>query len=166
MGHEPRLLQESRGDCAGAWRNGWFHTGDAFRIDEDGDYVYVDRLKDVIRRRGENISPVEVEAAMLGYPGVAEAAAGPVPSELGEDEVLAVVRLAPGHNAFEPAAFVGHLAQRLAHFMVPRYVRVMGELPKTPTAKVRKAVLKAEGVTPDTWDREAAGIILRRERLT
>jgi crotonobetaine/carnitine-CoA ligase len=148
-----------------AWRNGWFHTGDAFYVDADGEYVFVDRLKDAIRRRGENISSFEIEAEFLAYPGIREAAAIPVPSELGEDEVMAVVALAHGHDEWKPERFIAFLAGRLAHFMVPRYVRVLPELPKTPTAKVQKALLRRDGVTQDTWDRAAAGIDVRAARL-
>jgi crotonobetaine/carnitine-CoA ligase len=149
---------------ARAWRNGWFHTGDAFRRDEDGNFFFVDRLKDAIRRRGENISSFEVEAELMAHPAVREAAAVAVPSEHGEDEVLAVVAPVEGH-AVDPAELLGFLVPRMPHFMVPRYVRVLPELPKTPTQKVQKNLLRADGVTPDTWDREAAGIRVRRERL-
>jgi crotonobetaine/carnitine-CoA ligase len=150
---------------ARAWRNGWFHTGDAFVVDEDGEYVFVDRLKDAIRRRGENISSFEVEAELLAYPGVREAAAIAVPGEFGEDEVMAVLALVPAHGELDREGFIAFLADRLAHFMVPRFVRVLPELPKTPTAKVQKALLRREGITPDTWDRIAAGIELRQQHL-
>jgi crotonobetaine/carnitine-CoA ligase len=149
---------------ARAWRNGWFHTGDAFRRDADGNFFFVDRVKDAIRRRGENISSFEVEAEILADPAVLEAAAVGVPSALGEEDVLAVVVPKPGQS-IDPAALVGALAARMAHFMVPRYVRVVAALPKTPTAKVEKHALRSEGVTADTWDRDAAGLRLRRERL-
>jgi crotonobetaine/carnitine-CoA ligase len=149
---------------ARAWRNGWFHTGDAFRRDADGNFYFVDRVKDAIRRRGENISSYEVEAAILADPAVLEAAAVGVPSEVGEEEVLAVVVAKPGQE-IDPMALVNALAGRLPHFMVPRYVRTVDVLPKTPTAKVQKQALRAEGVTGETWDREAAGVRLRRERL-
>jgi crotonobetaine/carnitine-CoA ligase len=149
---------------AQAWRNGWFHTGDAFRRDEDGNFFFVDRLKDAIRRRGENISSFEVEAELMAHPAVREAAAVAVPSEHGEDEVLAVVAPIEGH-AVDPVELLGFLVPRMPHFMVPRYVRVLPVLPKTPTQKVQKNLLRADGVTSDTWDREAAGIRVRRERL-
>jgi crotonobetaine/carnitine-CoA ligase len=97
---------------------------------------------------------------------VREAAAIPVPGEFGEDEVMAVLALTPGTRELDREAFIAFLADRLAHFMVPRYVRVLPELPKTPTAKVQKAILRREGVTPDTWDRVAARIELRRDRLS
>ena len=149
---------------ANAWRNGWFHTGDAFRRDADGNFFFVDRIKDAIRRRGENISSFEVEAEILAYPDVREAAVIAVPSELGEDEVLAVVAPAPGRQ-IDPAALIEFLRDRLAYFMIPRYVRVLPELPKTPSAKVLKTELRAAGLTPDTWDREQAGIVVRRDRI-
>ncbi|ADB50486.1 AMP-binding protein [Conexibacter woesei] len=149
---------------AAAWRNGWFHTGDAFRQDADGDYYFVDRIKDAMRRRGENISSFEVEAAVLAHPGVREAAAVAVASEHGEDEVLIVVSPAP-HATVDPAALLDHCIEALPHFMVPRYVRVVEELPKTPTNKVRKHVLREEGLAPGTWDRAAHGIEVRGIRL-
>ncbi len=149
---------------ARAWRNGWFHTGDAFRMDEEGNFFFVDRIKDAIRRRGENISSFEVEAEIVRFPAVREAAAVAVPSELGEDEVLAIVAPAPGHT-IDPAALLEFLRERLAYFMIPRYVRVLPELPKTPSAKVLKADLRRQGITADTWDREQAGIVIRRDKI-
>jgi crotonobetaine/carnitine-CoA ligase len=149
---------------ADAWRNGWFHTGDAFFRDADGDYHFVDRLKDAIRRRGENISSYEIEVELLAHPAVGEAAAIPVPSEHSEDEVMVVLAPAPG-AMIEPEEIIRHLQLRVAHHMIPRYVRIVGELPKTATAKVEKHVLRAEGITGETWDRECAGISIRRETL-
>lgn len=152
------------GATAEAWRNGWFHTGDAFMRDEDGDYFFVDRMKDAIRRRGENISSFEIEVEVLTHPDVREAAAVAVPSEHTEDEVLVIVSPAPGRK-IDPVALTGHLCTRVAHHMVPRYIRVMEDLPKTPTAKIQKHLLRQEGVTSDTWDREKAGLTIRRERF-
>jgi crotonobetaine/carnitine-CoA ligase len=149
---------------ADAWRNGWFHTGDAFRRDADGHYFFVDRLKDTIRRRGENISSFEVEAELCAHPAIKEAAAYAVPSELGEDEVMAALALQPGAT-FEPAEMIAFLAERMAHFMVPRYLRVVPELPKTPTQKVQKHLLRSDGVTADAFDRVRAGLVLKRERM-
>jgi crotonobetaine/carnitine-CoA ligase len=149
---------------AHAWRNGWFHTGDAFRQNEQGEFFFVDRMKDAIRRRGENISSFEVEAAINGHPDVREVAVVGVPSEFGEDEVLAVV--APVQDrTIDTAALLEWLRPRLAHFMIPRYIRVLPELPKTPTQKIQKHLLRADGITQGTWDREAAGLRIRRERL-
>ena len=148
-----------------AWRNGWFHTGDLMRRDADGNYFFVDRLKDSLRRRGENISSFEVENAILAHPSVREAAVVPVPGDGSEDEVLAVVALVPG-AALEPAELLEFLRDKLAYFMMPRYVRVLDALPKTPTQKVEKHVLRRDGVTADTWDRVAAGIAVERDRLS
>jgi len=149
---------------ADAWRNGWFHTGDAFIRDADGDYRFVDRLKDAIRRRGENISSYEIEVELLSHPAVREAAAIPVPSEFSEDEVMVVLAPASGAS-IDPEDIIRHLLPRMARHMVPRFIRVMHELPKTPTAKVEKHILRAEGLTADTWDRERAGVSIRRKTL-
>jgi crotonobetaine/carnitine-CoA ligase len=149
---------------AASWRNGWFHTGDAFLCDEDGDFHFVDRLKDTIRRRGENISSMEVELELLAHPLVREAAVVAVPSEDSEDEVLAVLAPQPGCR-IDALQLIEHLRGRLPHFMLPRFIRVIDELPKTPTAKVEKHVLRKEGCTPDTWDREQAGVKVRRESI-
>lgn len=149
---------------AKAWRNGWFHTGDAFRQDEAGNFFFVDRLKDTIRRRGENISSFEVETEICAHPAVREAAVVAVPSEYAEDEVLAAVSLAPGAT-LEPAALIEFLIPRLAHFMIPRFLRIVPDLPKTPTQKVEKHVLRSAGVTADTWDRDKAGIRIKREKI-
>ncbi|WP_353226467.1 AMP-binding protein [Novosphingobium sp.] len=149
---------------ARAWRNGWFHTGDAFRSDADGFYYFVDRVKDAIRRRGENISSFEVESQVMAHPAVREAAVIGVPSEYSEDEVMAVVAAVPG-STIEMVELVEFLVARLPYFMVPRYIRVLDELPKTPTAKVMKAELRKVGIDAGTWDREASGIKLRKEKL-
>jgi carnitine-CoA ligase len=147
-----------------AWRNGWFHTGDGFRVDAEGNYYFVDRLKDAIRRRGENISSFEVESEVLAFPAVREAAAVAVKSEVAEDEVMAVVALREGES-FDPGELIAFLRPRMAHFMIPRYVRVVDALPRTPTAKIEKVKLREAGITDDTWDREAAGIVIKREKV-
>jgi crotonobetaine/carnitine-CoA ligase len=149
---------------ARAWRNGWFHTGDAFRRDTAGELFFVDRIKDAIRRRGENVSSFEVEREVAAHPDIREAAVVPVPGEHGEDEILVVVSCIPGRHV-DPAALVQFLRPRLAHFMVPRFIRFVDGLPMTPTQKVQKHLLRDQGLTPDTWDREAAGIRIRRDRL-
>jgi carnitine-CoA ligase len=140
---------------ATAWRNGWFHTGDAFRCDEDGWYYYVDRMKDAIRRRGENISSFEVENFVIEHPDVADCAAVGVPAELGEDEVF--VAIVPRDGAtIDPAGVIAFLEERMPRFMVPRYVEVMEDLPRNETSmRVRKFELRQRGVGPETWDREA-----------
>ena len=149
---------------AKSWRNGWFHTGDGFRMDAEGNFYFVDRIKDAIRRRGENISSYEVETEVLAHPDVAECAVVAVRSDVSEDEVLAVVAPVAGRT-LKPEDLIHFLLPRMAHFMVPRYVRIVDELPRTPTAKVRKIELREAGVTPDVWDREAAGIRVRREKI-
>ncbi|WP_417515389.1 AMP-binding protein [Minwuia sp.] len=149
---------------AKAWRNGWFHTGDLFRKDADGTFYFVDRAKDAIRRRGENISSFEVENEVNAHPDVRESAALGVPSEFSEDELLVVVAPVPGRT-IDPAELLAFLQPRMAHFMIPRFIRVMDDLPKTPTQKVQKHLLRGEGTTADTWDREAAGVKIRREKI-
>lgn len=148
---------------ARAWRNGWFHTGDLFRRDAEGNYFFIDRVKDCIRRRGENISSFEVEAAILAHPSVREVAAVAVPSEISENEVLAVLSLIEGAT-LDPAELIAFLRPRLPYFMIPRYLRLIDDLPKTPTQKIQKHVLRTEGLgAPGIWDREAAGVSLRGE---
>jgi len=149
---------------AKAWRNGWFHTGDAFRRDADGNYFFVDRKKDALRRRGENISSFEVESELLAHPQIREAAVIGVPSEFGEDEVMAIIAPVEGAQ-IDMEELTAFLTRRLPHFMTPRYIRVMSELPRTPTQKVEKYILREQGLTDDAWDREAAGIRLKREKL-
>jgi crotonobetaine/carnitine-CoA ligase len=149
---------------AQAWRNGWFHSGDGFRKEPDGSFFFVDRFKDAIRRRGENISSFEVEVEVSAHPAIREVAAVAVPSEHSEDEILIAVA-ASDSATIDPVELTEFLKSRMAYFMVPRYIRVMDELPKTPTRKIEKYLIRNAGVTPDTWDREKAGIRLRREQL-
>ena len=149
---------------AAAWRNGWFHTGDGFKRDAEDNFYFVDRLKDAIRRRGENISSFEVESEILAHPAVREAAAVVVKSEIAEDEVMAVIAVKAG-EMLDPAALIEFLRPRMAHFMIPRYVRFVEELPRTPTAKIEKIKLRNIGLTADTWDRERAGVQVKREKI-
>jgi crotonobetaine/carnitine-CoA ligase len=149
---------------AASWRNGWFHTGDGFKRDAEGNFYFVDRLKDAIRRRGENISSFEVESEIIAHPSVREAAAVVVNGEIAEDEVMAVIALKAGET-LDPAELIDFLRPRLAHFMIPRYVRIVEALPRTPTAKIEKVKLRAVGLTPDTWDRETAGVQVKREKI-
>lgn len=140
---------------AAAWRNGWFHTGDAFRRDEDGNFYFVDRLKDAIRRRGENVSSFEVEALVVQHPAVQECAAVAVPSDLGEDDILVCV-VPVGGQRVDPAELLDFLEARMPRFMLPRYVDVVDALPKTDaTFRTRKVELRERGLTATTWDREA-----------
>ncbi|MGE3619809.1 MAG: AMP-binding protein [Acidimicrobiia bacterium] len=140
-----------------AFRNLWFHTGDRLRQDEDGYFYFVDRVKESMRRRGMNVSSWEVEQVVNGLDEVLESAAYGVPSELAEEEVMVAVVARPGQDV-DPAAVVEHCRRNMAEFAVPRYVRVVAALPKTPTERVEKYRLKEEGVTPDTWDRTAAAV--------
>ena len=139
---------------AEAWRNGWFHTGDGFILDSDGWFHFVDRKKDAIRRRGENISSMEVEAHVNDLPDVLESAAVAVPSEWGEDEILVVVVPKSGVSP-TPDQLHAQLVESMPRFMVPRYIRMVDELPKTPTEKIRKIELRDAGITADTWDATA-----------
>jgi crotonobetaine/carnitine-CoA ligase len=144
-----------------AWRNLWLHSGDAMTRDASGTYFFADRLKDSIRRRGENISSLEVENEINLHPAVLECAVYPVPSDATEDEVMAAIVPKPGAR-LDPEELVRFLAPRMARFMVPRYVLVLDALPKTPTGKIQKYELRGAGVTAATWDRERAGITLPR----
>jgi crotonobetaine/carnitine-CoA ligase len=146
---------------AEAWRNLWFHTGDRVVRDADGWFWFVDRLKDSIRRRGENISSYEVEAVLTAHPDVAAAAVIPVPAAEGEDDVLAFVVRRPGADP-SPAQLLEFCEPRLAYFAVPRYVEFLDELPLTANGKVEKYRLRERGVVESTWDRERAGYVLRR----
>ena len=149
---------------AEAWRNGWFHTGDLVRQDEDGNFFFVDRKKDAIRRRGENVSSIEVESEILTYESVAEAAVVGIAAEHGDQEILAAIVAKPDCE-IDLGMLTEYLVPRMPHYMVPRYFRKMKELPRTPTNKVKKVEIREQGVTPDTWDREAANIKLKRTRF-
>jgi carnitine-CoA ligase len=143
------------------YRNLWFHTGDLGRKDEDGYYYFVDRKKDALRRRGENISSFEVERAINTHPKVLESAAVAVKSELAEDEVKICVVLKPGET-LTPEELIEHANERMPYFAVPRFVEFMESLPKTPTERVQKYLLKQAGVTPNTWDREKSEVKVTR----
>ena len=131
-------------------------------LDEDGFLYFVDRKKDVIRRRGENISSQQVEDVIKAHPSVLDCAVLAVPSELGEDEVKAYILPRPGFTA-DPKEVVLWCADRLAYFKVPRYIEVRDEFPRTPSLRVRKDVLRQEreDLITGCFDREAAGIRLR-----
>jgi crotonobetaine/carnitine-CoA ligase len=140
---------------AEAFRDGWFHTGDRAVREADGYYRFVDRLKDAIRRRGENISSFEVEQVLLSHPEVGNAAVFPVPSELAEDEVMAAIVRRPGSKLTEHA-LCEFCQPQLAKFALPRFIEFVDELPVTENGKVQKFKLRDRGVTDRTWDREAA----------
>jgi carnitine-CoA ligase len=145
------------------FRNLKLHTGDLGRMDADGYFYFMDRVKDYIRRRGENVSSMEVEKQVSDHPGIKEAAAIGVKAGEGassEDEIMVVC--IPEGDAPDPAELTHWLAERIPYFMVPRYIRFVKVLPKTPTERVQKVKLREEGITPDTFDREAAGITIKR----
>jgi carnitine-CoA ligase len=144
-----------------AFRGLWFHTGDRGREDADGWFTFVDRLKDAVRRRGENISSWEVEQVLNDHEAVEETAVIGVPSDLTEEEVMAVVKLKEGAT-LAPEALLDFGQDRLPHFAVPRYVRFVTELPKNHAQRIMKPELRAEGVTADTWDREQVGYVVKR----
>lgn len=144
-----------------AWRNGWFHTGDTGRIDAEGNVHFVDRVKDKIRRRAENIASYDIESAACAHPAVAEAAAVGVPSEFDGDDDVKLAVVARQGVALDPAELIAFLARELPHHMVPRYVETLTALPRSPTNKIRKAELRASGVGERVWDRKAAGVSLR-----
>jgi crotonobetaine/carnitine-CoA ligase len=144
-------------ETVSAWRNGWFHTGDVFRYDTDGQFYFVDRLKDAIRRRGENISSYEVEKHVSEHPAVLECAVVGVPTTLGDEEILAVVILEEGAE-LGAVELIEYLEGRMPAFMIPRYLEMVDYLPRSETTgRVRKQLLRERGLTPDTWDREAPG---------
>ena len=134
-----------------AWRNLWFHTGDRVVRDADGAFRFIDRIKDAIRRRGENISSFEVEQVLSSHPDVASCAVYPVQSELAEDEVMAalVARESVRIDLVEVVAFC---TSRLPYFAVPRYIDLLHDLPRTENGKVQKFKLRERGVGPQTWD--------------
>ncbi len=139
----------------------WFRTGDLGSFDDDGNLTYVDRVKDSLRRRGENISSVEVETTVMRHPAVAEAAAVAVPSDLGEDDILVVVTLAPGAE-FDHAELLDFCSARMPYFCVPRYLEVLDEIPKNIIGRVRKDLLRSRGLGEKAWDREDHGYVLSR----
>ena len=131
--------------------------------DEEGYFYFIDRIKDAIRRRGENISSYEVEQVLNTHEAVAESAVVAVQSEIagGEDEVKACIVLKPrAQVAVE--ALLDYCQERMPYFAVPRYVEFVSELPKTPTGKIQKHKLREAGITAYTWDRDTAGYQVRR----
>ena len=123
-----------------AFRYQWFHTGDLARVDADGWVYYLGRMRDAIRRRGENVSAFELEEAVAGHPEVEDCAALGVPSELGEEEIMLVVIPRSGAN-LTADAIRAHCRERVARFMVPHHVEFVDEMPRTPTGKPAKAEL-------------------------
>jgi carnitine-CoA ligase len=139
----------------------WFRTGDLGVLDNDHNLTYVDRVKDSLRRRGENVSSVEVETVVIGHPAVVEAAVVGVPSDLGEDDILLFITTQPD-SALDYVELLDFCGERMPYFSVPRYVEIVSELPKTIIGRIRKDVLRARGVGPTAWDRESHGYIVIR----
>ena len=127
-----------------AWRNLWLHTGDRVVRNEDGYFKFIDRMKDSIRRRGENISSFEVEKVIMSHPAVEVAAVFPVPSELAEDEVMTAVVVKEGAT-LDGEALVRFCEGRLSYFAIPRFVEFVGDLPRTESGKVQKFKLRERG---------------------
>lgn len=147
-----------------AWRNLWMHSGDRGRMDADGLLSFEDRVSDSIRRRGENISSYEVEQLVARHAAVAEAIAVAVPSEDSEDEVRVLVTLRQ-NASLTFLELLEHCSDTMPYFMIPRYFDIVTDFPRTPTAKVEKYKIRANGLGPDTWDRERDGWVLRQRRL-
>ena len=143
------------------WRNLWFHTGDMAYQDDDGYVFFVDRFKDRIRRRAENISSYDIEVVVATHPDIVECAAIGVASEFVSDDDIKLCAVLAPEASLEPKSLIEFLVAGLPHYMVPRYIEFMDELPRTPTNKVKKAEMREAGVTPATWDRQAAGVSVR-----
>jgi carnitine-CoA ligase len=141
-------------------RNGWLHTGDQAWMDEDGYFFFADRKKDVIRRRGENVSSIEVENVINAHPKVAESAVIGVPSEFQDDEVKAFVVLRP-NETLDPLDLIQWCKERLAYFKVPRFIEFRTELPRTPTLRVQKYKLREEEKSKDCFDLEKTDFKLK-----
>jgi crotonobetaine/carnitine-CoA ligase len=148
-------------DTVAAWRNLWFHTGDLARLDEDGFLFFVDRKKDSLRRRGENISSFEMEKSLFAHPAIKDCAVHAVPSPMGEDDVKVTAVLQPDGVVSEED-LCRWVAERVPYFAIPRYVEFRKDLPRNPVGRVLKYQLREEGVTSTTWDREAAGVTFER----
>jgi carnitine-CoA ligase len=144
-----------------ASRNWWYHTGDVGRIDEEGYLFFVDRKADYLRRRGENISSFEVERVLMSHGALADVAVHAVPSPLTEDDLKVTATVKEGATVSEEELFRWCVDQ-LPYFALPRYIEFRAELPRSPVGRVLKRELRAEGVTPATWDAEAAGITYER----
>ena len=144
-----------------AFRNLWYHSGDAGFIDEQGRLYFVDRVTDSMRRRGENISSMEVEDIVNQHAGVLECAVFPVWADESEQEVMVTITPQPG-TELDHEDIIRFCNQRMPYFMVPRYIDVVAAIPKTPTGKIQKYALRETGITATTWDRVAAGVKLER----
>jgi crotonobetaine/carnitine-CoA ligase len=136
-----------------AWRNLWFHTGDRVVREADGALRFIDRIKDAIRRRGENISAFEVEQVLLGHPDVATVAVYAVRSELGDDDVMAALVARSGRTP-DLGVLAAWCEERLPYFAIPRYFDLVQDLPRTENGKVQKYKLREQGITSTAWERK------------
>ncbi len=148
-------------DTLAVFRDLWFHTGDLARFDDDRFLYFVDRKKDSLRRRGENISSFEMEKTFYGHPDIKDVAVHAAPSDIGEDDVKVTCVLQPGASITEED-LCRWAAERVPYFAIPRYIEFRDDLPRNPVGRVLKYELRADGVTPATWDREQAGVTFER----
>jgi crotonobetaine/carnitine-CoA ligase len=148
-------------DTLAAFKNLWFHTGDLARVDEDAYLYFVDRKKDALRRRGENISSFEMEKTLYAHPDLRDVAVHAVASDVGEDDVKVTAVLQDGARLTEEA-LCRWMAERVPYFAIPRYIEFREDLPRNPVGRVLKYQLREDGVTGATWDREAAGVTFER----
>src|SRR6185312_6382201 len=148
-------------ETAKAYRGGWFHSGDTGEMDADGYFYFRGRLKEAIRRRGENISAWEIETVVDFHPKVKESVAFGVPSELGEEEVMLAVVLKPDAKC-SPEEILAFCQERLAYYAIPRFIEFVEALPKTGTQKIQRGILKDQGRSQKTWDREKAGYVVKK----
>lgn len=149
---------------AKAWRNGWWHTGDLMYCDADGNFFFHDRLKDAVRRRGENVSTFEVEREVISYPAVKDVAC--VAADIGEGEQEVKVWIVPEKGVEVVFTdLVEYLVERMPHFMVPRFYELTDVLPRTESMRVRKHLLRERGNTDSTWDLSAIGWRVTRKGL-
>jgi crotonobetaine/carnitine-CoA ligase len=144
-------------DTLAACRNYWHHTGDYGRVDEDGYFYFIDRKKDSLRRRGENISSLELEAAIRVHPDLQAVAVCPVPSALSEDDIRAFIVLEPG-KTLSPSELFEFFKDALPYFAIPRYVTICEELPLTPTGRVQKHLLRKQPLDAGSWDFDTLGL--------
>ena len=140
---------------------GRFVADDLVEIRDNGEVALIGRASDLINTAGKKVNPREVEQVILRHPAVVACAIYPLPSEMGEDEVAAAIQLEP-RQSLEPVEILRHCEGQIAYFAIPRFVRFVSRMPLTENGKVKKGALREAGVTPDTWDRDAAGYRLRR----
>jgi crotonobetaine/carnitine-CoA ligase len=148
-------------ETLGVVRNLWFHTGDLGRLDADGFLSFVDRKKDYLRRRGENISSFEMERTYHAHPAIKDVAVHSVASDVGEDDVK-VTAVLQADVVLTEAELCEWSVERVPYFAVPRYIEFRDDLPRNPVGRVLKYQLRDDGVTATTWDREAAGYTFER----